>query len=50
LPTGWPAPFTTIAWRLGHLSEMVMLRAVNQERLHHEAEIALLCDLYEQHG
>src|ERR1700704_783274 len=23
----WPPPFTTIAWRLGHLSEMLMLRA-----------------------
>ena len=23
----WPPPFTTIAWRLGHLSEMLTLRA-----------------------
>ena len=23
----WPPPFTTIAWRLGHLSEMLSLRA-----------------------
>jgi len=90
----WPPPFTTIAWRLGHLSEMLTLRAdhtmgshaltedalvsadeaaldmvgrstfpygsdpedafietvwwVNQELLHHGAEIALLRDLYRE--
>ncbi|MFD1320615.1 hypothetical protein ACFQ4H_05860 [Micromonospora sonneratiae] len=38
-----PPPFTTIAWRLGQLSEMLALR---QEVLHHGAEIALLRDLY----
>lgn len=27
LPHLWPPPFTTIAWRLGHLSEMLALRA-----------------------
>ncbi|MDT0456717.1 DinB family protein [Streptomyces sp. DSM 41527] len=26
-PHPWPAPFTTIAWRLSHLSEMLTLRA-----------------------
>jgi hypothetical protein len=26
-PHPWPPPFTTIAWRLGHLSEMLSLRA-----------------------
>lgn len=26
-PQPWPPPFTTIAWRLGHLSEMLALRA-----------------------
>jgi hypothetical protein len=26
-PHPWPPPFTTIAWRLGHLSEMLALRA-----------------------
>lgn len=26
-PAPWPPPFTTIAWRLGHLSEMLLLRA-----------------------
>jgi hypothetical protein len=26
-PHPWPPPFTTIAWRLGHLSEMLTLRA-----------------------
>ncbi|MEV4451627.1 DinB family protein [Streptomyces mirabilis] len=96
-PHPWPPPFTTIAWRLSHLSEMLTLRAdhtagshaltrdvcpvsgdvtgavaaldtvgyctyphgsdadepfidvvwwVNQELLHHGAEIALIRDLY----
>jgi hypothetical protein len=26
-PHPWPPPFTTIAWRLGHLSELLTLRA-----------------------
>ena len=26
-PHPWPPPFTTIAWRLGHLNEMLTLRA-----------------------
>ncbi|MFJ3222627.1 DinB family protein [Streptomyces sp. NPDC086783] len=26
-PHPWPPPFTTIAWRLSHLSEMLLLRA-----------------------
>jgi hypothetical protein len=35
-PHPWPPSFTTLAWRLNHLTEL----------LHHGAEIALLQDLY----
>jgi hypothetical protein len=33
-PQPWPPPFTTIAWRLGHLSEMLTLRADHMTGTH----------------
>ena len=41
----WPPPFTTIAWRLGHLSEMLALRADHMTGSH-----ALTRDDYRFHG
>ena len=41
----WPPPFTTIAWRLGHLSEMLALRADHLAGSH-----ALTRDDYRFHG
>jgi hypothetical protein len=44
-PHPWPPPFTTIAWRLGHLSEMLTLRAEHTVSGH-----ALTADDYLFHG
>jgi hypothetical protein len=33
-PHPWPPPFTTMAWRLGHLSEMLSLRADHMDGTH----------------
>jgi hypothetical protein len=33
-PHPWPPPFTTIAWRLGHLSEMMTIRADHMTGTH----------------
>ena len=44
-PHPWPPPFTTIAWRLGHLSEMLALRADHMTGSH-----ALTRDDYRFHG
>jgi hypothetical protein len=44
-PHPWPPPFTTIAWRLGHLSEMLTLRAEHTIGSH-----ALTSDDYVFHG
>jgi hypothetical protein len=33
-PPPWPPPFTTIAWRLGHLSSMLALRADHMAGTH----------------
>jgi hypothetical protein len=44
-PHPWPPPFTTIAWRLGHLSEMLTLRADHLAGSH-----ALTRDDYRFHG
>jgi hypothetical protein len=41
----YPLPFTTIAWRLGHLSEMLTLRADHMIGSH-----ALTWDDYRHHG
>ena len=41
----WPPPFTTIAWRLGHLSEMLTVRADHLAGSH-----ALTRDQYRFHG
>lgn len=44
-PHPWPPPFTTIAWRLSHLSEMLTLRADHTAGGH-----ALTRDDYPDHG
>ena len=44
-PHPWPPPFTTLAWRLGHLSEMLALRADHLTGSH-----ALTRDDYRFHG
>ncbi|MFD8997798.1 DinB family protein [Streptomyces abikoensis] len=44
-PHPWPPPFTTIAWRLSHLSEMLTLRADHTAGGH-----ALTRDEYPGHG
>jgi hypothetical protein len=33
-PHPWPPPFTTIAWRLSHLTEMLTLRAAHGRQPH----------------
>jgi len=44
-PHPWPPPFTTLAWRLVHLSEMLTLRADHMAGSH-----ALTRDDYRCHG